>query len=311
MDENTEKIDPRLSRKRFLGQVGAATLTLGLAACGGATSDNGVESAADIDASAFGPLPPQQPLVCTTDRFFTQDERVSVEAFVGRLIPGSAQDPGAIEACVPAYIDNKLAQFASFATPTYFRAPFAKPTTSRVPTNQRSNDTLLVSKDQAYRYGFQSDQTPQDSYRAGLVQLDRYTRQRYGLRFFELTGDQQDAVITLLESNDPEAPTATRSQPEVKAIAKVFVKPSAFGFFSMLQNDTNEGMFADPMYGGNKDFAGWKLIGYPGAQRAWTPDEVRTGPRPRRVQGLRQLPPMNPGHPAHGAILPIAGSERS
>ena len=36
----------------------------------------------------------------------------------------------------------------------------------------------------------------------------------------------------------------------------------------MLLNDTNEGMFADPIYGGNRDFAGWKLIGYPGAQRA-------------------------------------------
>ena len=310
MDENTEK-STRLSRMRFLGRAGAATLTLGLAACGGATSNNGAESAADIDAKAFGPLPPEQPLLCTVDRFFTDDERLSVTAFVGRLIPGSAEDPGAVEACVPAYIDNKLAQFASFATPTYFRAPFAKPTTGRIPANQRSDDTLLVSKDQAYRYGFQSSQTPQDSYRAGLAQLDRYTRKRYGLAFSALTGAQQDAVITLLESNDPEAPQATRNQPQVKAIGKVFVKPSAFGFFSMLRNDTNEGMFADPMYGGNKDFAGWKLVGYPGAQRAWTPDEVRTAPRPRRVQGLQQLAPMNPGHPAHGAILPIAGSERS
>jgi len=101
------------------------------------------------------------------------------------------------------------------------------------------------------------------------------------------------------------------AQPAVKAIAAVFVKPSAFGFFTMLQNDTNEGMFADPIYGGNAEFAGWKLIGYPGAQRAWTPEEVRSGPLPRRVQGLEQLPPMNPGHPAHGVILPIAGSERS
>jgi gluconate 2-dehydrogenase gamma chain len=26
-----------------------------------------------------------------------------------------------------------------------------------------------------------------------------------------------------------------------------------------------EGMFADPIYGGNRDKAGWKLIGFPGA----------------------------------------------
>jgi len=310
MDEH-ESSNDRVTRKRFLGQVGAAGVALGLAGCGGAGSENGATPAADVDAVAFGPLPPRQPLVCDTSRFFTDDEALSVEAFVARLIPGSADDPGAIEACVPTYIDNKLAQFATFATPTYFHAPFAKPTTASIPPDQRSKETLLVTKADAYRYGFQSSQTPREAYRAGLTQLDTYTRQRYGLRFFELTETQQDAVITLLQSNDPEGPPAMLAQPAVKAIAAVFVKPSAFGFFTMLQNDTNEGMFADPIYGGNAEFAGWKLIGYPGAQRAWTPEEVRSGPLPRRVQGLEQLPPMNPGHPAHGVILPIAGSERS
>jgi gluconate 2-dehydrogenase gamma chain len=310
-DDHDTSNDSRVSRKRFLGQVGAASVALGLAGCGGAGSEDGAVPAADIDAAAFGPLPPSQRLVCDTGRFLTDDEARTVEAFVARLVPGSVDDPGAIEACVPTYIDAKLAQFATFATPTYFHAPFAKPTTASVPPDQKSDETLLVAKADAYRYGFQSSQTPRAAYRAGLVQLDTYTRQRYGLRFFELTGAQQDAVITLLQSNDPEGPPATLNAAQVKAIGKVFVKPSAFGFFSMLQNDTNEGMFADPMYGGNAEFAGWKLIGYPGAQRAWTPEELRSGPLPRRVQGLRQLPPMNPGHPAHGAILPIAGSERS
>jgi len=27
-----------------------------------------------------------------------------------------------------------------------------------------------------------------------------------------------------------------------------------------------EGMFADPVYGGNRNMAGWKMIGYPGAR---------------------------------------------
>ena len=37
-----------------------------------------------------------------------------------------------------------------------------------------------------------------------------------------------------------------------------------------------EGMFADPVYGGNKDFAGWRLIGFPGGQIAFTPAEVQS-----------------------------------
>jgi gluconate 2-dehydrogenase gamma chain len=32
----------------------------------------------------------------------------------------------------------------------------------------------------------------------------------------------------------------------------------------MLWQNTGEGFFADPMYGGNRDFAGWKLVGFPG-----------------------------------------------
>jgi gluconate 2-dehydrogenase gamma chain len=310
--KRTEPTQPRVSRKRFLGQATAATVTLGLAACGGSQTDSGALLEGDVNATAFPPLPPASPpLVCDIRAFFDGEESLTVEAFTARLIPGSPADPGAREACVTTYIDQKLATFESFATPTYSHAPFANPTSGPVPLDQHSAKTLLVAKDQAYRYGFQGSQTPQEAYRSGIAQLDRYSRRRFGLRFFELTEEQQDAIITLLQSNDPEGPLSVRNKPEVRAIAKVFVKPSAFGFFSMLQNDTNEGMFADPVYGGNRNFAGWKLVAYRGAQRAWTPDELRAGPRPRPIQGRRELAPMHPGHPAKGAILPIVGSDGS
>ena len=35
-------------------------------------------------------------------------------------------------------------------------------------------------------------------------------------------------------------------------------------FFDLLWRNTEEGFFADPMYGGNRDKVGWKLIGFPG-----------------------------------------------
>ena len=46
--------------------------------------------------------------------------------------------------------------------------------------------------------------------------------------------------------------------------------PTAQAFFNTLRTHTMEGMFADPVYGGNKDFAGWKLVGFPGAQLFYT-----------------------------------------
>ena len=36
-------------------------------------------------------------------------------------------------------------------------------------------------------------------------------------------------------------------------------------FFAMLLQNTKEGYFSDPVYGGNKDMAAWKMIGFPGA----------------------------------------------
>jgi hypothetical protein len=36
-----------------------------------------------------------------------------------------------------------------------------------------------------------------------------------------------------------------------------------------------EGMFADPVYGGNRDFAGWRLVGFPGAQPVFTSSDMQ------------------------------------
>jgi gluconate 2-dehydrogenase gamma chain len=308
--EPTEKtIDrSRLTRGRFIGRAGAAALTLGLVACG--EEQPSVETTPDVNAAAFPPLPPSHPLICGLRTYFTAQEHATVDAFSARLIPGSAADPGARESCVVTYIDNKLAEFETFATPTYFGAPFAKPLkTGAPPPDQVSKKTILVAAGELYRYGFQGSQTPQEAYRAGIAQLDAYSNAEYGSPFLALNEATQDTVIGLLDDSNPENPPSKKSSPAAKKIQAFFKKPSAYGFFSMVQNDTNEGMFADPVYGGNRDFAGWKLIGYPGAQRAWTPEELRNGPNKRRVQGLRMLMPQQPGKPAPGTILPLSRSQ--
>jgi gluconate 2-dehydrogenase gamma chain len=332
---DTTESTPRagVTRLTFLRRAGVAAAAAGLAGCG-VTQDRGALPS-DVDASQFPPLPPSQPpLNCNILTFFSPDEARTVDAITARLIPGDAQDPGAREACVVSYLDQKLARFQAFAAPTYFKEPFAKPV-DRAPAGEQAGakKEILVAKKDLPRYGFQSSLTPQETYRMGLKQLDRYVRARFGRPFVELGPAEQDTVLETLQKANPSPPGVVRKQkdmrnpraalkkaaakhaaelasPEQKQLAKFFVKPSAYGFFSTLQDDATEGFLADPIYGGNRDFAGWKLVGYPGAQRAYTPRELTHGPHKRTVQGLAQMPAMNPGVPQDHAILPMAG-ERS
>jgi gluconate 2-dehydrogenase gamma chain len=282
-----------LSRRALLAGAGAGAAAIGLgglAACGEDEPREDVPPA-DTDASAFPPLPPSTaPASCSIRSFFTAEEAATVEAFTARLIPGDAADPGAREACVTTYIDQKLARFETFATPTYFQPPFAAAVKPGQPAPQ---GTIGVPANALPRYGFQSSLTPQKAYRQGLAALDRVARRDHGTPFRELGEDEQDELLTRLEAGKVDG----------------FDEPKADAFFAMLQDDANEGMFADPVYGGNRGYAGWRLIGYPGAQRAYTPDEVQHGPRNRRVQGLRDMPSTHPGR-SGGGRQPMAHGER-
>jgi gluconate 2-dehydrogenase gamma chain len=106
--------------------------------------------------------------------------------------------------------------------------------------------------------GAYSDQ--QDFYRRGLAALDQYCRTTYNKPFVELSPAQQDEVITALEAGR----------------AAGFTYPSAVAFFNTMRTHTIEGMFADPVYGGNKDFAGWRLVGFPGAQPMFTTADMQS-----------------------------------
>jgi gluconate 2-dehydrogenase gamma chain len=90
----------------------------------------------------------------------------------------------------------------------------------------------------------------QDFYRRGLAALDTYCAATYQQSFTQLAAARQDEVITAM----------------VEGKATGFTWPTSQQFFNTLRTHTMEGMFADPVYGGNKDFGGWRLVGFPGAQ---------------------------------------------
>jgi len=101
-----------------------------------------------------------------------------------------------------------------------------------------------------------------DAYRSGLAAVDAYARTTKGSAFARLSAADQDAVLRDMEAN----------------AASGFV-PDASTFFNLVRAHTIQGTFCDPYYGGNADFVGWDLIGYPGVRLAVAPNEQRLDPR--------------------------------
>src|SRR2546421_5171626 len=85
-------------------------------------------------------------------------------------------------------------------------------------------------------------------YRLGLAALDRVARERYEISFVDCSPEQQDNLLADLE----------------RSMLPDFRVPSQRDFFDMLRAHLQEGLFADPAYGGNRNKRGWKFLGHPG-----------------------------------------------
>ncbi|HEX4554000.1 MAG TPA: gluconate 2-dehydrogenase subunit 3 family protein [Xanthobacteraceae bacterium] len=137
-------------------------------------------------------------------------------------------------------------------------AAFAERLMPGAPGKPGANDADVLNYIDLALAGAYADQ--QDFYRRGLAQLDAYCQAALGKPFARLGAAQQDELITALEQGK----------------ASGFSWPSAQAFFNTLRTHTMEGMFADPVYGGNKDFAGWRLVGFPGAQPVFTKADMES-----------------------------------
>jgi gluconate 2-dehydrogenase gamma chain len=101
-----------------------------------------------------------------------------------------------------------------------------------------------------------------DTYRTGLAALDRYAQSTKGSAFARLSAADQDALLRDVERN----------------AATGFTDAAAF--FNVVLSHTIQGTFCDPYYGGNANFAGWDLIGYPGVRLAVSAGEQGLSARP-------------------------------
>ena len=98
--------------------------------------------------------------------------------------------------------------------------------------------------------GLQSPLTPRQQYRLGLAALASYCATTFnGRGFVQLTIDEQEKLLAGMEKGEVKLPNFQSRM-----------------LFSAIHGNTIEGYFADPIYGGNRDMAGWKLVGFPGAR---------------------------------------------
>lgn len=166
--------------------------------------------------------------------FFTAAEAQFMEAACARLIPDDATGPGAVQAGVPAFIDRQLGGEYGQGARLYMKGPFGKGTKTQ---------------------GYQNKAPPAGFHRAAIAAIGDHLA-KSGKPFHEREAAEQDAFLKDLEAG------------------KVDLGPDVDGkaYFALLLQNVMEGYFSDPIYGGNRDMGGWRMIGFSGArydQRAY------------------------------------------
>jgi len=110
-------------------------------------------------------------------------------------------------------------------------------------------------------------------YIAGLTALDLHARKIANSSFAALDPVEQDKILATFEQN---------------IAAGSFLETAHF--FGLVRQHTFEGMFGDPLYGGNVNFVGWDLIGYPGPRLFVSPEMQRMDAKaPRSRMSVNQL----------------------
>jgi gluconate 2-dehydrogenase gamma chain len=159
--------------------------------------------------------------------FLNIEEAAFVEALVDHMVPADDLTPKGTAIGVNVYIDRALAGAWGKGDRLYMQGPW-KP---GVPSQ-----------------GYQLPLTPAQLYRAGIEATNVHCQKTYGKPFDRLDEKQREEVLLGL------------STAKIKFDNALPVRP----FWSTVYRTVMEGMFSDPIYGGNRNKAGWKLIGFPG-----------------------------------------------
>ena len=212
-----------------------ALLGGGAAAIGGGIVAGVLGASTDRHGPAREPDPPAPPPL----RLLNQAEAATLAAMADRVFPPDGESPGAGEIGVVTYLDRQLAGEWGGGARLYRQGPFAEAVDSGL--------------------GYQLPLTPRALYKHVLARIDEHSRRHYSDRgLAALSAAEQDEVLTALEGGDVELGLADGRHGFTSA-----------EFFTLFLSNVKEGLFADPIYGGNRDVQGWKWIGFPGDPMAY------------------------------------------
>jgi gluconate 2-dehydrogenase gamma chain len=188
----------------------------------------------------------------TSAKFFDAHQRATIETAMARIIPTDDQ-AGAKEAGTVEFVDRYLSGVEFI---------YAKPDGSGF-------EKLDGRQAQAWQKRIEILRA---KYAEGIKELDRRSQSRFGADFVQLTTEQQDGILydmerpaLQVEAELTEAQAVAGFAPVEPALQQTNAEIE-LDFFPLLALHTRQGFYADPIYGGNKDRVGWKLIGFEGPE---------------------------------------------
>jgi len=203
-------------------------LLTGAAGLAAAVAGGEADAAPDTAGAGSPQGPAAPPVEAPVEPFLTLNatEAAFVVAAVDILIPADGLSPSGADCGVAIYIDRQLAGAYGAGARLYRDGPFLK------------------GKPE---HGYQLPLTPKAFFSAGIAAANDWTRTTHGAALDALGEADRIAALEAFENG-----------------SATFEGLSSADFFALLLGLTYEGFFADPIYGGNRDKAGWKMVGYPG-----------------------------------------------
>ncbi len=171
-------------------------------------------------------------------QFLGIEEAAMVEAMVDHMWPADELTVSGTELGIAVYMDRQLAGAFGQGDRLYMQGPWRRGTP---------------------QHGWQVPMTPAVLFRAGLAAADAACRARFAARSFDrLAADEKQAFLTDIAAGRVQAPRVNLG----------------FWFNALVYPLFTEGAFSDPIHGGNRGMAAWRMIGYPGLPAVYAVPDI-------------------------------------